>query len=82
MSVYFRPLRVLLARAGKVLTRKFLMNEVWGGATDVQYLRIQVRAPRQKLEPDPEQPLYILHRAGRRLPAARGSRSIASRHGA
>ena len=60
----FDLLRVLLAHAGKVLTHKFLINEVWGGATDVQYLRIYVRALRQKLEPDPEQPRYILTEQG------------------
>ncbi len=57
-------LRVLVAHAGKVLTHKFLINEVWGGATDVQYLRIYVRALRQKLEADPERPQHILTEQG------------------
>ncbi len=57
-------LRVLVQHAGKVLTHKFILREVWGGDTDVQYLRIYVRALRQKLEPDPERPRYILTEQG------------------
>ena len=52
-------LRLLVAHAGKVLTHKFILNEVWGGETDVQYLRIYVRTLRQKLEADPERPQLI-----------------------
>ena len=52
-------LRLLVAHAGKVLTHKFLLREVWGGETDVQYLRIYVRALRQKIEADPERPRHI-----------------------
>jgi two-component system, OmpR family, KDP operon response regulator KdpE len=53
-------LRLLIAHAGKVLTHKFILREVWGTETDVQYLRIYIRALRQKLEADPEQPKLIL----------------------
>jgi two-component system KDP operon response regulator KdpE len=54
-----------VAHAGKVLTHKQILREVWGGGdTDVQYLRIYVRALRQKIEPDPEQPSYILTETG------------------
>jgi two-component system, OmpR family, KDP operon response regulator KdpE len=52
-------LRLLVMHAGKVLTHKFILREVWGGDTDVQYLRIYVRALRQKLEADPERPDLI-----------------------
>jgi len=52
-------LRVLVAHAGKVLTHKFLLHEVWGGETDIQYLRIYIRTLRQKIEADPEQPKLI-----------------------
>jgi len=52
-------LRLLVAHAGKVLTHKFILNEVWGGETDVQYLRIYIRTLRQKLESDPERPQLI-----------------------
>jgi len=52
-------LRLLIAHAGKVLTHKFILKEVWGGESDVQYLRIYIRTLRQKLEADPEQPNLI-----------------------
>jgi two-component system, OmpR family, KDP operon response regulator KdpE len=52
-------LRLLVAHAGKVLTHRFILREVWGSETDVQYLRIYIRTLRQKLEPDPEQPKLI-----------------------
>jgi len=52
-------LRLLVVHAGKVLTHKFILREVWGGETDVQYLRIYIRTLRQKLEADPEQPGLI-----------------------
>jgi two-component system KDP operon response regulator KdpE len=57
-------LRLMVAHAGKVLTHKFILNEVWGSETDVQYLRIYVRSLRQKIEPDPEQPRLILTEQG------------------
>lgn len=57
-------LRLLIAHAGKVLTHKFILKEVWGGETDVQYLRIYIRTLRQKLEADPEQPSLILTEQG------------------
>jgi two-component system KDP operon response regulator KdpE len=52
-------LRVFVAHAGKVLTHKFILREVWGSETDVQYLRIYVRTLRQKIEANPEQPELI-----------------------
>ena len=57
-------LRLMVAHAGKVLTHKFILHEVWGGEADVQYLRIYVRNLRQKLESDPEQPKLILTEQG------------------
>ncbi len=57
-------LRLLVAHAGKVLTHKFILREVWGAETDVQYLRIYIRTLRQKLEAEPEQPKLILTEQG------------------
>lgn len=57
-------LRMLVANAGKVLTHRMLMNEVWGGETDVQYLRIYIRQLRHKIEADPERPRHILTETG------------------
>jgi two-component system, OmpR family, KDP operon response regulator KdpE len=57
-------LRFLVAHAGKVLTHKSILQEVWGTETDVQYLRIYIRTLRQKIEADPEQPSLILTEQG------------------
>jgi two-component system KDP operon response regulator KdpE len=57
-------LRVLVQHAGKVLTHQHLLNQVWGGATDVQYLRVYVRQLRQKIERTPDQPQYITTETG------------------
>ena len=57
-------LRVLVLHAGKVLTHRFLTQQVWGTACDVQYLRIYVRQLRQKIEADPERPAHILTETG------------------
>ncbi|MGH6817161.1 MAG: response regulator [Methylovirgula sp.] len=60
----YEVLRLLVAHAGKVLTHRFLLHEVWGGNVDIQYLRIYIRALRQKIEVDPERPSHILTETG------------------
>jgi two-component system KDP operon response regulator KdpE len=60
----YAVLRLLVQHAGKVLTHKMILREVWGTETDVQYLRIYIRALRQKIEPDPERPSHILTETG------------------
>jgi two-component system KDP operon response regulator KdpE len=57
-------LRVMVQHAGKVLTHRFLLQQVWGGETDVQYLRVYIRQLRQKLEPLPDHPVYITTESG------------------
>jgi two-component system KDP operon response regulator KdpE len=57
-------LRVLVQHAGKVLTHKFLLGELWDDLTDAQYLRVYVRQLRQKIESDPERPQYVLTETG------------------
>lgn len=57
-------LRLLVLHAGKVLTHRFIMQQVWGVAGDVQYLRIYVRQLRQKIEADPERPVLIMTETG------------------
>ncbi len=57
-------LRILVQHAGKVLTHRFLLEHVWDGLTDVQYLRVYVRQLRQKIEAMPDQPRYILTETG------------------
>ncbi|MGH6762121.1 MAG: response regulator transcription factor [Phyllobacterium sp.] len=57
-------LRILVQHAGKVLTHQHLLNQIWGGSTDVQYLRVYVRQIRQKIEHSPDQPQYITTETG------------------
>lgn len=57
-------LRMLVQHAGKVLTHRFLLRELWDELTDAQYLRVYVRQLRQKIEPDPERPQFVLTETG------------------
>jgi len=59
-------LRELVVHAGKVLTHRHLLRVAWGSETgiDVQYLRVYIRQIRQKLEPSPEQPRFVLTEPG------------------
>jgi two-component system KDP operon response regulator KdpE len=52
-------LRMLVTHAGKVVTHKMLLKEIWSSDSDIQYLRIYIRALRQKIEAEPERPQYI-----------------------
>jgi two-component system KDP operon response regulator KdpE len=60
----YELLRVLVQHAGKVLTHRFLLGELWDDLTDAQYLRVYVRQLRQKIETDPERPHYIVTETG------------------
>jgi two-component system KDP operon response regulator KdpE len=62
----FDLLRHLVTHAGKVLTHRHLLREVWGPAQaeELQYLRVFIRGLRQKLEPDPTRPIHILTELG------------------
>jgi two-component system, OmpR family, KDP operon response regulator KdpE len=60
----FDVLRLMAAHAGKVLTHRFMLEEIWGSDADVQYLRVYIRALRQKIEADPERPTHILTESG------------------
>ena len=58
----YRLLSVLVANAGRVLTQRQLLREVWGPSHTDQshYLRIYMGHLRQKLEADPAQPRHLL----------------------
>ena len=58
----FRLLACLVRNAGIVVTHKSLLSEVWGPdyVRDVRSLKLYVRYLRQKIEPDPGRPRYIL----------------------
>jgi two-component system, OmpR family, KDP operon response regulator KdpE len=62
----YRLLQVLVANAGKVVTHRHLLNEVWGAGhrDDVQYLRVFVRKLRSRIEADPARPRYLLTELG------------------
>jgi len=60
----YELLRLLVQHAGKVLTHKFLLHELWNEPTDTQYLRVYVRQLRRKIEPDPERPYYLMTETG------------------
>lgn len=60
--IEYRLLSVLMANAGRVLTHRQLLREVWGPSHVDQshYLRIYMGHLRQKLEVDPTQPQHLL----------------------
>ena len=60
----YELLRLLVQHAGKVLTHRFLLQELWDEPTDTQYLRVYVRQLRRKIETDPERPQYLLTETG------------------
>ncbi|MDR2851877.1 MAG: two-component system response regulator KdpE [Burkholderiaceae bacterium] len=64
--IEYRLLAVLTANAGRVLTQRQLLREVWGPAQSDQshYLRIYMGHLRHKLETDPAQPRHLLTETG------------------
>ncbi len=60
--IEYRLLSLLIANAGKVLTHRQILREVWGPThtEDGHYVRVYMGHLRQKLEDDPAQPKYIL----------------------
>lgn len=64
--VEFRLLACLARHEGMVVTHRHLLREVWGPThvEQPQYLRVYMKQLRQKLEPDPVQPRYLLTETG------------------
>ena len=64
--IEFRLLGVLVANAGRVLTHRHLLREVWGPShvEDNHYLRVFMANLRHKLESDPAQPKMLLTETG------------------
>jgi two-component system KDP operon response regulator KdpE len=62
----FALLEQLVTNPGKLLTHRFLLQRVWGGAygEESNYLRVYVAGLRKKLEPDPSRPSLILTEPG------------------
>ncbi len=59
-------LRYFLVHRGKMLTHKQILKDLWGAAhvDDMQYLRVYVSQVREKIEPDPDSPCYIITEPG------------------
>lgn len=63
--IEYKIIVLLSKNAGKVLTRDFIIHEVWGPfASDSQVLRVNMANIRRKIEPDPADPAYILTEIG------------------
>ena len=62
----YNLLRLLVRHAGKVLTHRYLLREVWGPQSENQshYLRVYVARLREKLETDPNQPAFLVTEPG------------------
>jgi two-component system response regulator RegX3 len=58
----FELLEAFLRRKGRLLTREFLIEEVWGADYygDTRTLDVHVKRLRQKLEDDPRNPAHLL----------------------
>ncbi len=59
-------LRLLMQNAGKVLTHRQLLRQVWGTAyeSEMHLLRVNISNLRRKIEPDPARPHYLLTESG------------------
>ncbi len=64
--IEFRLLALLLQNVDHILTHKQLLEKVWGWeyTDDLDYVRIYIWHLRQKIEPDPAQPKYIITEPG------------------
>ena len=62
----FRLMAVLVKNAGRVLVHSQLLREVWGpgSADDTHYLRVYMNQLRQKIEPNPSRPKYLITEPG------------------
>jgi two-component system KDP operon response regulator KdpE len=57
-------LRLLVTHAGKVLTHGYILKNIWGSDSDIQYLRIYVSSIRRKIELTPGQHRILLTEQG------------------
>jgi two-component system, OmpR family, KDP operon response regulator KdpE len=59
-------LRILVQHSGRVLTHRQILREVWGAPyeTETHLLRVNMSNLRRKIEPDPDQPHYIVTEPG------------------
>ncbi|HVE42150.1 MAG TPA: response regulator [Planctomycetota bacterium] len=64
--IEYRLLATLVKHAGKVLTHKQLLVEVWGPNAEFehQYVRVYMNQLRHKIEPEPARPKYLITETG------------------
>lgn len=64
--IEYRLIVLMSKYSGKVLTHKFIINEIWGSYIDneIQSLRVFMASIRRKIETDPTQSEYILTEIG------------------
>jgi two-component system KDP operon response regulator KdpE len=64
--IEYKLLTTLIRHAGKVITHRQLLTEVWGAAhvNEVQYLRVYMTLLRHKLESDPARPRFLMNEPG------------------
>ena len=64
--IEYKLLLTLVHYAGKVVTGRQILKEVWGPSytTESQYLRLYMAKLRHKLEADPTQPRYLITEPG------------------
>jgi two-component system KDP operon response regulator KdpE len=62
----YRVLECLVGRAGMIVTQEQLIRDVWGPdrTNDTRRLRSYIKFLRQKLEPDPSRPRYLVTETG------------------
>ena len=62
----YKLLSELVSNAGRIMMHRELLTRVWGleYQDESEYLRAYIRHLRQKIEPDPHQPKYILSKPG------------------
>lgn len=65
-AIEYKLLSTMVRHAGKVLTQRYLLNEVWGPecVEHPQYLRVYMASLRRKIEINTSQPEYILTEQG------------------
>jgi len=62
----YEMLKAFVAHPNKVLTDRMLLQQVWGSAygAEAHYLHVYMARLRKKLEPDPQQPRYLVTETG------------------
>jgi two-component system KDP operon response regulator KdpE len=62
----YQILALFVQHAGMVLTHQHILRTVWGEvySHDTAYLRVFIRQLRNKIEPDPTHPVYIITESG------------------